>query len=261
MRAAMHGAPGKTASVQVRDGNENVRTLALARRAPPGEATRLGNLPELIAEFEQRMLPGRVGYIRLSMFLAPVAQPFTDAVRGFVRDDARGIIIDLRGNPGGVGGLVMGMGGHFIRDKGKSLGTMKTRESQLEFVANPRGPGALFDGPVAILVDSLSFSTSELFASGMQQVRGARLFGQQTGGMALPSIIEVLPNGDKMQFAIADLLTPDGHRIEGSGVAPDVEVPLRKEDLLAGKDAALDAAEDWIAAMTGPDPPPAASGG
>ncbi len=256
MHAAMQGQPGSEASVQLREADDTIRTRRIARRAPPGEATRLGNLPPLVAEFDHAMLPERVGYIRFSMFLAPVAKPFSDAVREFIRDGARGVIIDLRGNPGGVGGLVMGMGGHFVREPGTSLGTMKTRESQLEFVANPRGPGAQFDGPVAILVDGLSLSTAEMFAAGLQHVRGARLFGQRTGGMALPSVIEILPNGDKMQFAIADLLAPDGQRIEGRGVQPDVEVPLRKQDLLEGKDATLDAALDWIASMTAPQPPP-----
>ena len=64
--------------------------------------------------------------------------------------------------------------------------------------------------------------------------------------MALPSVVEVLPNGDKLQFAIADLTAPDGTRIEGRGVIPDEAVPLRREDLLAGRDADVDAAVTWL---------------
>lgn len=246
MTAAMRGAPGSEVVVQVKGADPQLRTLALTRRDPPGETVKLGNLPDLVAEFEKRTLPGDVGYIRFSMFMTTVAVPFTDAMRGFVKDRAKGVIIDLRGNPGGVGGLVMGMAGHFVHEQGKSLGMMKTREAELNFVANPRGPGAEFTGPVAILVDSLSLSTSEIFAAGMQQLGRARVFGTRTGGMALPSVIESLPNGDRLQFAIADLTAPGGRRIEGVGVAPDVEVELRKDDLLAGHDAVLDAARAWV---------------
>jgi carboxyl-terminal processing protease len=65
--------------------------------------------------------------------------------------------------------------------------------------------------------------------------------------MALPSIIETLPNGDRLQFAVADLTGPSGRRIEGAGVVPDDEVIPTREQLLAGRDPALEAALDWIA--------------
>lgn len=247
LNGVMRGEPGSSVVVVAAAPGEPGRSFELERRRLPGQSMRLGNLPDLVSEFESRTLAGEIGYIRFTMFLVPIAQPFSEAMRGFVRDGARGVVIDLRGNPGGVGGLVMGLGGHFFRESGKSLGAMKTREADLEFVANPRGPGAQFDGPVAILVDGLSLSTSELFAAGMQQLGRARVFGEKTGGMALPSIVEGLPNGDRMQFAVADLTAPGGRRIEGVGVMPDELIPLRKEDLLAGRDMMLEAALLWIA--------------
>lgn len=245
MNAALRGPAGTTLRLVVQPPGEPQREIDLVR-AELGTAASLGTLEDLVVDFDARTLPGDVGYVRFNMFLAPVAQPFSEAMRGFVRDRAKGVVIDLRGNPGGIGGLVMGMAGHFVRSQGTSLGHMKTREASLDFIVNPRGPGAIYDGPVAILVDSLSLSTAELFAAGLQQLGRARVFGQPTGGMALPSIVESLPNGDKLQFAVADLTAPGGRRIEGVGVQPDAVVPLRVEDLRAGRDAVLEAATTWI---------------
>ena len=255
LNGAMRGEPGTATSVLASPPDGEARLLQLKRREPPGVMAVMGNLPDLVASLDATTLPGGAGYIRFNYFLMPVAQPFSDAVRGFIRDGAPGIVIDLRGNPGGIGGLVMGMAGHFIREPGRSLGAMKTREADLEFVANPRGPGAQFDGPVAILVDGLSLSTAELFAAGLQQLGRARVFGERTGGMALPSIVEGLPNGDRLQFAVADLTAPGGRRLEGIGVQPDEEVPLRRDDLVAGRDAALDAAVRWIMSASAAAPP------
>jgi carboxyl-terminal processing protease len=159
---------------------------------------------------------------------------------------AKGVVVDLRGNPGGIGGMVMGLAGHFIGEHA-SLGTMTTRDSELSFVANPRGKSQLFTGPLAVLVDGMSISTSELFAAGLQGNGRARVFGQTTAGMALPSIVEKLPDGDRLQFAVADLRGPNGARIEGKGVVPDVIVEPTRAQLLEGRDPVLDAAVDWIA--------------
>lgn len=65
-------------------------------------------------------------------------------------------------------------------------------------------------------------------------------------GAALPSQFDKLPNGDVFIHATADFVTSDGTRLEGRGVIPDEAVPLKREDLLAGRDAALDAALAWI---------------
>ena len=104
-----------------------------------------------------------------------------------------------------------------------------------------------FAGPVALLVDGLTGSASECFAGALQSLGRVRVFGTPTMGQALPASTLRLPNGDVLMYVIADLTGPDGRRIEGSGVAPDQVVPLTRAGLLAGRDAVLDAALQWIA--------------
>jgi carboxyl-terminal processing protease len=80
----------------------------------------------------------------------------------------------------------------------------------------------------------------------MQELGRARIFGQPTGGQALPAVSDRLPNGDLLYHAVADFKTPKGRRLEGNGVIPDEIVPLRIEALRAGIDEPLQAALRWI---------------
>jgi carboxyl-terminal processing protease len=249
----LQGAPGTTVEVRMVDGDDAARTITLERRALRGERVQFGNLPPLLTRFEaeERMTPadGRAGIVRMNYWMAPLMASVDAAVERFRGHD--GIVLDLRGNQGGAGGMVMGVAGHFFETR-TELGTMRTRVNTLTFFANPRivNPAGErvrpFAGPVAILTDARSASTSEVFAAGMQHTGRARLFGQRTAGAALPALMERLPNGDVLYHAIADFRSPSGALIEGAGGAPDVAIPLRREDLLGGRDAVLDAALAWI---------------
>jgi carboxyl-terminal processing protease len=247
LKGALQGRPGSRIRLGFVHGGGEQAEIELRRREPVGTVFSFGNFPETLVTFESETLPDtRVGYLRFNIFMFPVAPAFTQAVTGFVRDGVDGVILDLRGNPGGIGAMVMGMAGHFVAEQGLSLGEMKMRDTELRFVANPRADFQRFDGPVAVLVDELSASTSEVMASGMKHAASARVFGTTSAGMALPSIIESLPNGDRMQFATADLTAPDGQRLEGLGVEPDEEVRLSREALLEGEDPVIAAAVAWI---------------
>ena len=148
--------------------------------------------------------------------------------------------------------MVMGFGGYFV-DSTVSLGTMRTRDLALNFVINPRrlrvnghdtGP---FKGKVAILTDPMTASTSEIFATGMQRIGRAHVFGERSATAALPALMQLLPSEDVFVHAVADFRDPSGGRIEGAGVIPDELVPLTQADLSKNVDAPLQAAMRWIA--------------
>jgi len=189
--------------------------------------------------------------IRFNIWLLPIAAEFDAAIDRY--RDADAMILDLRGNLGGVAGMAMGLAGHFL-DQPVSLGEMRTRQSNLQLRVNPRRSNRAgervqpFAGPVAILQDALSMSTSEIFAQALQVLGRARVFGETSAGAALPSRLERLPNDDVLQFAFADFVDPEGTRLEGRGVIPDQTVPLLRADLLAGRDAPVEAALAWIRA-------------
>ena len=240
----LDGEIGKTVVVEFLDGHGAKRTLELDRREPPGAVAHFGNLPPLHVEIEAGKAAPRVGYLRFNLFFDP--ETLIAKTRQAVEDcrGCDGFVIDLRGNPGGLGGLAMGLAGWFLDRSGLRLGEMFTRTSNLQFVIFPRPEP--FRGPLAVLVDDCSASTSEVFAGGLQDLKRARIFGVRTAGAALPSIFERLPNGDGFQYAVANYISAGGKQLEGNGVMPDDIVPLSRAALLAGRDPILDAAVNWI---------------
>src|SRR5438105_3856368 len=172
---------------------------------------------------------GNIGYVKFNLFLDPtrLMSAFGDAVQSCLTCD--GFVVDVRGNPGGIGIMAMGMAGWFIDKPDQRLGTMYTRQTPLKFVVNPRYP--TYHGPLAILQDETSGSTSEVLAGGMKDLGRARIFGTRTAGAALPSTIERLPNGDGFQHAMANYVSEGGKSLEGIGVVPDVEIRLTRDAL------------------------------
>lgn len=251
----LRGPIGSRARLQLVDGRGESRDVLAERRAERGEAVTLGTFPTMFVRTAQRSMQspdgGTVGYLRFNVWLTPV-DPFVAAGVDAYRS-AEGIVLDLRGNPGGLAAMLMGIAGQFVSER-VSLGEMRTREGTLRFFANPRRvapdgrPVAPFDGRLAILVDGLTGSASECFAGGMQSIGRARVFGVRTMGQALPALFDRLPSGDVLVHAYADFVTATGARLEGNGVRPDTEAPWSREALLDGRDTALEQAVIWAGA-------------
>jgi carboxyl-terminal processing protease len=252
VRAALSGEPGTTRVVTLRDGRGRRVGHRLALREPGGQVTRFGGLPPLRVRLDTSTVHAggrRIGVIRFNLWL-PALSPALDRAVDQMRAD-EGIIIDLRGNVGGAGGMAMGIAGHFI-DRPDTLGAMRLRSTTLQFVVNPRRVDTSarrvqpFAGPVAILIDATTASTSEVFAGGMQRLGRARVFGSTSAGQALPAFMTRLPGGDLLVHAMADFTSADGHRLEGAGVTPDVGAPYTRAGLLQGRDETMKAALAWI---------------
>jgi carboxyl-terminal processing protease len=248
----IRGPRGSHAALMFDDGSRDVG-VSVERRPEAGQPATVGNLPTMFVrvEDEERKTPrgAPVGVIRFNVWMPAVDGLFAKAIDRYRDRDA--VVIDLRGNPGGLAAMIMGISGHFLEER-KPLGMMKTRENELKFASNPRLVNAAgervrpFAGPVAILIDGMTGSASECFAGGMQSLGRARVFGQTSMGQALPAFFDKLPNGDVLIHATGDFVTADGTRLEGRGVIPDEPVAVNRADLLAGKDPTLAAALAWV---------------
>lgn len=254
--ARLHGANGSIASIDVltptSDGGPV--TIKVARAAEAGERITFSNLPPLHVRVDDRavMTPGgkRAGYVGFNIWMAQVNEPVAKAIDTYRSAD--GLIIDLRGNPGGLAGMIVGMAGQIL-DEPALIGTMRTRQvPKLDFIANPRRSTldgrtvTPFSGPVAILVDELTASASECFAGGLQDLGRVRVFGRTTMGAALPASTKRLSNGDVLEYVVGDFVTSKGRSLEGAGVVPDEIQPLSFEALARGEDQPLQAALRWL---------------
>jgi len=138
------------------------------------------------------------------------------------------------------------------------VGSMITRTQTMKFTMNPRRVNTAnqrvepYGGPVALVVDALSVSTSEIFAGGLQDLSRVRVFGEQTAGQALPAVAGRLPNGDILYHAIANFVGPSGRSMEGAGVIPDEQIVPERSALLDGRDPAVDQAVNWAASAPRP---------
>lgn len=256
--AAFRGAPGSSLRVRFQDGRGRSVTKDLTLRTPRVMTEKFGGLPRLEVRLDTHRAPlpggGSAGVVRFNYWMPVVVEGLNAAVDSFRALD--GMVIDLRGNLGGAGFLAPGFAGHFT-ERADTLGVMRMRATTLNFIINPRRvdtraqPVRPFAGPVAVLTDAMTASTSEFFAGGLRQLGRVRVFGEPTMGAALPAWTRKLPNGDVLMHAVADFTGPRGMRWEGGGVVPDVLVPPTRQALLAGRDPALEAALQWIAQERG----------
>jgi carboxyl-terminal processing protease len=240
----LEGAVGDRVAVTFLNREETPVTVTLPLSQKPGWRSQAGNLPPVYLEFQSRMLPGNIGYISFSNFMDPVRlmPAWNRAMESFL--DADGLLIDIRGNGGGMAPIAMGMAGWLVPGKEQYLGTVFMRNMELKTIIYPRPK--TFDGPVAVLVDGLSASCSELFSGGLKDLGRARIVGTTTAGAVLMSTVQELRNGDALQYAFADFVSRGGETLEGRGVVPHETVRHTRQALLQGRDLPLERAIDWI---------------
>jgi carboxyl-terminal processing protease len=249
----LRGSSNTSAEIGFVDGTGATVTKSVDRKYEQGQPVTVGSLPTMYVRVSSSLKPTpsgkKAGVIGFNVWMTAVNIEFERAMDRFRSAD--GVVIDLRGNPGGLAAMIMRLAGNFV-DEPLILGIMKTKDTTLKVPANPRlvddagNRVKPFKGPVAILVDGMTGSASECFSGGLQSLGRVRVFGQTSMGQALPALFDRLPNGDVLIHAWGDFVTGTGVRIEGRGVVPDEPVELSRATLLAGHDAPLEQALAWI---------------
>jgi carboxyl-terminal processing protease len=237
----LSGPSGSKVSVRFLDGDDKAHDAMLTRDPPARAAVQALLMPPIVPEVRVSHV-GEVGVIAFNFFLLePILGEVQKAIEGFRKSGAKAIVLDLRGNPGGFGGMAIPVAARLIASE-TSLGTIQFRDFANNLVAAPSLGQKPFGGKVLILTDEGSASTSEILAAGLQEAKRAVVVGESTVGAALGSTIEALPGGAVMQIPVAGFKTPKGVAIEGRGVQPDRRVLETRAALLAGHDPVLDEA-------------------
>ncbi len=183
----------------------------------------------------------KVGYLAFNYWMLPMMKTVEAAMTELRGEGMESLIIDLRGNPGGVGAMSVPLARLLLQENG-SLGTLQFRDFKQEFkvTGNPEA----FAGDLVVLIDEGTASTSEIFATGMRDLGRLRAIVGYRGsaGAALPSLIESLESGAILQYVVGDYHSSKGTVAEGDGVLPDVLVQEHRQDFAAGRDPVLDSA-------------------
>ncbi len=164
-------------------------------------------------------LYGKVGIVRISAFSRGTGRMTTAAVSQLQFRGARALVIDLRGDPGGLLSEAVGVASLFLHD-GASVVSLAGAHRPLEMIyAKPGGTTTI---PLAVLVDSGSASASEVVAGALKDHGRATIVGEPTYGKSLVQEIARLPSGAALKLTVARYLTPAGVDISRGGVQPDV---------------------------------------
>jgi carboxyl-terminal processing protease len=164
-------------------------------------------------------LDGHVGVIRISAFSRGASRSTAQAVKQLQLRGAKSLVLDLRGDPGGLLNEAVGVSSLFLHG-GASIVSLAGAHRPLEIVyARPGGPTTI---PLAVLVDSGSASASEVVAGALKDHGRATIVGEPTYGKSLVQEVERLSSGGALKLTVARYLTPAGTDISRGGVQPDV---------------------------------------
>ncbi|MCZ6498588.1 MAG: S41 family peptidase [Gammaproteobacteria bacterium] len=231
----MRGLPGTGVTVDVvREGEDEPLRFALIRseiRVKTVRSEYLGN---------------GFGYIRLTGFSDSTADDLTDAAKDLqiqAENELRGVVLDLRNNPGGVLNAAVDIADAFLERGLIVRGTGRIREARFTHYATP---GDVLSGvELAVLINGGSASASEIVAGALQENDRARLVGATTFGKGSVQTIIPLSEGRAIKLTTSRYLTPSGRAINGTGIEPDIVVHARnprKQFGRAGND--IDPSED-----------------
>lgn len=183
-----------------------------------------------------------IGYISVSQFENVTAKQFKAAIEELKSEGAKGIIIDIRNNPGGLLTTVISM----LKDilpNGLIVYTEDKDGNRKEYSDNDNEE---LDMPLAVLVNGNSASASEIFAGAIQDYGKGVIVGTQTFGKGIVQTVKPLTDGSAIKFTIAKYFTPKGQDIHGKGVTPDVVVEYDKD---AYEDTQISAALESVRAQ------------
>lgn len=225
----MRGKPGTSINLMVvREGKDKPFKVSLKRDIIQ------------VKSVKSRILESGYGYVRITSFQAKTTEALLETLDTLKKDNKgnlRGIVLDLRNNPGGVLNAAVGVSDAFL-ESGKIVYTEgRVADAKMEYTAN-KGD-SLGSAPMVVLVNRGSASASEIVAGALQDHKRALIVGQKTFGKG--SVQTVLPLDEKtaVKLTTARYFTPSGRSIQAEGIVPDIELkPLKVKD--AGSDAADD---------------------
>ncbi|MGN1327007.1 MAG: S41 family peptidase [Clostridia bacterium] len=210
----LKGQEGTTVKVTIlRDGKESELTV-----------TRKKITVEHVAS---KMLENNIAYIQIDSFDSGVVEAFKEQITTLKNDGAKGIIIDLRSNGGGIVDEATGVADLFL-EKNETILITKSKNEEEQITKSKNAP-IITDIPVVILVNEGTASASEILAGALKDKYGATIVGKTTYGKGVIQTLYSLTDGSGLKITTDEYYTPNHNKINKVGITPDVEVSLTKD--------------------------------
>jgi carboxyl-terminal processing protease len=193
---------------------------------------------------DYKMLPDNIAYIQLYGFNANADRLFADAARQATAAGAKGMILDLRGNPGGYLDVAVNLAGWFLPQ-----GTVVVKEATRDGIVDQlkaEGNASLANLPVVVLIDKGSASASEILSGALRDQRKIKLIGETSFGKGTVQEFQDLADGSVIKLTIAHWVLPSGRILDHDGLVPDYPVKITDADASAKKDPQLDKAAEVL---------------
>jgi len=214
-----------------RDGLEEAKDITITR----------GTI--VVKSVNTEMRDDGIFVVKISNFNSDTSALFNKAVAEIIKSDPRGIILDLRNNPGGYLDTAVEVASEWIED-GVIVSEEFDENNKNDFLA--RGRARLKDYKTVVLVNQGSASASEIVAGALQDYGKAIIVGMKTFGKGSVQTLEEFGDGSSVKITVAKWLTPKGNYINNKGISPDEEVDLTLEDYEEGRDPQMDKAVEIL---------------
>jgi len=239
----IRGQAGTTVSLKLRHTDGSEETLAIERdeikvksvtTQPPGGSLKDGAGNDITD----------VGYIHIREFTEQTTDEMKAALKDVVATNKRGVILDLRNNPGGLLRTTADVADEFL-DGDKTIITERERDGSESSIKSKSG-GAATTIPVVIILNRFSASGSEVLAAALHDNDRGTIVGEKSFGKGTVNVSNDLKDGGQLYISVAKWLTPNGTQIDGVGIRPDIAVTLSDDDIDARRDVQLFEAIDVL---------------
>jgi carboxyl-terminal processing protease len=192
-------------------------------------------------------MKGDVAYIQLYSFNGRADTLFAQAAAKLVNQRVKGIVLDLRNDPGGYLEVAVNIAGWLV-PRGKVV-VSEARKTGTPEELLAQGNGALANVPIVVLVNAGSASASEILAGALRDIRGVKLVGETSFGKGTVQQLFPLRDGSSLKLTIAHWVLPSGHILDNGGLKPDIEVKPTDDDLKNKRDPQLEKALETVRAQ------------
>ncbi len=191
-----------------------------------------------------KVLEGNIGYVQIISFADDTADLMDRAAQKFKSSNVKGVVLDMRNNPGGILGAAVKVSSHWL-PQGATVVTEKRGDTVVDSY-NSNGTHDLVGVPTVVLLNGGSASAAEITAAALHDNKAAYIIGEKSYGKGVVQQIVDFKDGSQLKVTIASWYRPNGKNISGKGIAPDQKETLTEADAKAGDDPQKQAALDYL---------------